>query len=139
MIGDQMGRNGMNGQHAQTQQPPAGFTEHTTVAVYQPVPITPAAIVSAIKWLAGGICAVIVTLNASGWLFVPAKQTELHALTQTVQAISQTMVALQTAQKDGQVAVERLTLAVDNLSGIVDGLVNRPAQAARAAVPKVKR
>jgi hypothetical protein len=95
----------------------------TPVAYYQPIAITP----SVIKWLVGGIIAAIWSLQASGWLFLPAKQTDMETLTRVVQV-------LQTGQNDAKVAIERLTLAVDNLSGIV--VAKTPAPAAPRPRPR---
>lgn len=57
----------------------------------------------------------IMSAYAAGWLFLPAKQSDLEALTRVV-------VALDTAQKESKGAIERLTVAVDNLSNIVTRL-----------------
>jgi hypothetical protein len=90
---------------------PQVLSEHTPVAYYTPIAITPASI----RWLVGGTIAMVWSLIAAGVLFIPAKQTDLETLTKVVQVI-------QTGQADAKLAVERLTVAVDNLSGIVDGM-----------------
>jgi hypothetical protein len=87
------------------------MTDATPLAYYQPFAITP----STIKWFGGMVCAIIVTLHGSGWLFMPAKQDDMTALTRIVQTLQQ-------GQAETNKAVERLTVAVDNLSGIVDGV-----------------
>lgn len=68
----------------------------------------------------------IMSAYAAGWIFVPAKQTELEALTRVVQV-------LQTGQAETREAVGRLTLAVDNLASKVVELRDRPAPRAPAA------
>jgi hypothetical protein len=98
--------------------------EHTPLAYYQPIAITPAVI----KWIVGGVIAAIWSLQASGWLFLPAKDSELQALVRVVQTV-------QSAQDESRKAVERLTLAVDNLSGLV-AEIKRPQQIFR---PKARR
>ena len=78
------------------------------MAYYQPSVIT----LATVRWIVGGIIGGIWSMYAAGWLFLPAKQSDLHALTQVVQT-------LDTAQKESRDAIARLTVAVDNLSGIV--------------------
>lgn len=106
----------MNGQ--QQPQPPQTATvpvmdANTPVAYYQPIAITPATI----KWIAGAVVAAL-ALMPSGFLdryMLPAKDSEVQALTAIVKVLQQ-------GQQETSDAVKRLTLAVDNLSGIVDKL-----------------
>jgi len=51
-----------------------------------------------------------------GYLFVPAKESDLKALTGVVQKIQETVSAFQ-AENDK--TISRLTMAIDNLSGLV--------------------
>ncbi len=72
-----------------------------------------------IKWIGALIISGIFTAQGAGWLFMPAKQTELTALVGVVRAIDERQMA-------SQKAVERLTVAVDNLSAIVSEMGQAP-------------
>jgi hypothetical protein len=61
----------------------------------------------------------IISAYGAGYLFLPAKQSELEALTKLV-------VTIQEAQSRNAESVNRLTVAVDNLSGIVTDIKNKP-------------
>jgi len=117
--GDMVGVKGMNGQATQAPQAqpnpaygvPQPMGHDTPLAYYQPSVIT----LATVRWIVGGVIGAIWSLYAAGWLFLPAKQSDLEALTRVV-------VALDTAQKESKGAIERLTVAVDNLSNIVTRL-----------------
>lgn len=120
----------MNGQYQQEQQAAPQTTTvpvmdaNTPVAYYQPIAITPATI----KWIAGAVVAAL-ALMPSGFLdryLLPAKDSEVQALTAIVKVLQQ-------GQQDTSDAVKRLTLAVDNLSGLVDRM-----QTLKNAAPKLK-
>ena len=106
MMGGQM----TNGQLQQGVSPNVAniMSENTPVAYMQPIAITPASI----RWVVGGMIGAIWSMYAAGWLFLPAKQDDMTALTRVVQT-------LQVKQDETNTAVKRLTEAVDNLSGIV--------------------
>jgi hypothetical protein len=63
----------------------------------------------------GGVCSAIVSLYGSGWLFRPAKDADLQALTQIVQKL----------QAESDKSINRLTVAIDNLSGLVAEIKNQ--------------
>lgn len=116
-----------NGKFPAAEQPqpysgvhPIIMGQDTPLAYYQPSVIT----LATVRWIVGGIIGGIWSMYAAGWLFLPAKQSDLHALTQVVQT-------LDTAQKESRDAIARLTVAVDNLSGIVSRLPS-PKNAAGA-------
>lgn len=120
-----------SGDHMQmpgTPQSPQPLGPDTPVAYYQPIAITPAVI----KWLVLGVIGAIWSMNASGYLFVPAKDSELKALQTIVQTVQQQQTDFQRQMEGTRDALSRLTLAVDNLSGIVDGLKKVPRQAVGA-------
>jgi hypothetical protein len=97
------------------QQPPQPLTADTPLAYYQPIAITPAII----RWLVMGVIGGIWSLYAAGWVFMPAKASELEALVKVVQAVQVAGEQQRQATDAQRGSIERLTLAVDNLSGIV--------------------
>jgi len=115
----------MNGTQPQGQTTTVPVMDaNTPVAYYQPIAITPATI----KWIAGAVVAAL-ALMPSGFLdryMLPAKDSEVQALTAIVKVLQQ-------GQQDTSDAVKRLTLAVDNLSGLVDRM-----QTLKNAAPKLK-
>jgi len=119
------GVRGMNGTQPQGQTTTVPVMDaNTPVMYYQPIAITPATI----KWIAGAVVAAL-ALMPSGFLdryMLPAKDSEVQALTAIVKVLQQ-------GQQDTSDAVKRLTLAVDNLSGLVDRM-----QTLKNAAPKLK-
>jgi len=99
-----------------------GQVQPPTVSVVGPpaegqplVTITPPTIRLTAAQIWAAILAVPTTvalLMSQGWLYKPAKDSELTAVVQIVQT-------LQTAQQESNKAISRLTEAVDNLSAIV--------------------
>lgn len=107
------------------QPTPAPVTEDTPVAVFAPIAITPALIVSAIKWISGAIVSVIAILTAANGLdryLLPAKDTDLKALQIVVDAVRQQQADFQKQMESSRDAIARLTLAVDNTAGLIDRL-----------------
>lgn len=108
----------MNGlSHAQHDGPPTvNVTNNSTVPPSQPlVTITPPAIriTGAQIWAAIlAIPATVALLTSQGWLYVPAKNSEVQPLVAIVQT-------LQKGQEDTTEAIRRLTEAVDNISNLV--------------------
>ena len=101
-----MGGNVLNG---------TGQHQAEAVPVEAMVTITPPAIriTGAQIWAAIlSIPATVALLTSQGWLYVPAKDSEVQPLVAIVQT-------LQKGQEDTTQAIRRLTEAVDNISGLV--------------------
>lgn len=103
----------------------------------QAAPLAPAVTINQINltWpqilsAAGSVIAAIWSAYAAGWLFLPAKESELKEVTKVVEV-------LQTGTKSNREAIERLTVAVDNLSTIVERINQAQIEAANqsAVVP----
>jgi hypothetical protein len=111
MMGAQM-TNGLapHGQPAPV-QPMAGFGEMQPAVTINQIQLTGRQIMA----LGSAVIGAIMSAYAGGWLFLPAKDSELKSLVQVVTTMQQQTDA-------NRQAVERLTLAVDNLSGLVEGL-----------------
>jgi hypothetical protein len=77
----------------------------------------------------GGLASIVTAGITAGWLFLPAKDTDLRKLEGVVQIVTQ-------KQEASNSAIERLTLAVDNLSGLVDGLKNTPPKIIERVTPR---
>lgn len=119
-----MGMNGM-------QPNPAPVSEDTPIAYYQPIAITP----GTIKWIVAGIIGAIWSLNASGYLFVPAKDSEFKALQTIVETVRTQQDQFRQQMETTRDALSRLTLAVDNMAGLVAELKQRP----RTVIQKATR
>ena len=115
----------MNGTQPQQQTATVPVMDaNTPLAVYTPIAITP----GTIRWIFGAVVAAL-ALMPSGFLdryLLPAKDSEVQALTAIVKVLQQ-------GQSETSDAVKRLTLAVDNLSGLVDRL-----QTVKNVAPKIK-
>lgn len=103
----------MNGLH---EAPATVSVTNTMPQAQQPlVTITPPAIriTGAQVWTAIlAIPATVALLTSQGWLYVPAKDSELQPLVSIVQS-------LQKGQEDTAAAIRRLTEAVDTVSSLV--------------------
>lgn len=108
----------MNGlaQQQHEAQPTVNVTNNAGSPAQAPlVTITPPAIriTGAQIWAAIlAIPATVALLTSQGWLYVPAKDSELQPLVSVVQT-------LQKGQEDTAAAIRRLTEAVDNISNLV--------------------
>jgi hypothetical protein len=74
------------------------------------------------KQLLAGVMAVCTLIGSGafgGWLFMPARATDLDALKGIVELV-------RTEQQTNKEAIQRMTQAVDNLAGVVDGLRQAP-------------
>lgn len=100
-------------------QPHREVNEHTPIAYYQPIAITPALI----KWFAISIMAALSYGVGTGLLFMPAKDTDLQELRKVVEAIRAEQVEQRTAFKEFTTAVTGLKVAVED----VQRKVNRPS------------
>lgn len=67
----------------------------------------------------GGLSAAIATATTAGWLFLPAKNSDLQAVKAVVEIV-------RSEQQTSRDAVARLTVAVDNLAAVVEGLRQAP-------------
>lgn len=133
-----LGASSMNGTSAhppqtqqQQQQQPA--FDQTTLAVFQPIAITPALIITMVKWISGAVVAVVGILSAANGFeryMLPAKDSELKLWVEVVKGV-------QTAQSEQKQSMDRLTMAVDNLAGIV-AEVRQASQAIKNVAPKLK-
>jgi hypothetical protein len=111
MMGAQM-TNGLapHGQHAPV-QPVAGYAELQPAVTINQIQLTGRQIMA----LGSAVIGAIMSAYGAGWLFMPAKDSDLKSLVQIVTTMQQQTDA-------NRQAVERLTLAVDNLSGLVEGI-----------------
>lgn len=88
--------------------PPAGVSGDSVIAYYQPIAITP----NLIKWLVGGVIGAIWSMYLAGWLFVPAKDTELQQVKGLVEIIK-------TEQQNNKQTFTELKGAIDGLTQAV--------------------
>jgi hypothetical protein len=102
------GHHGMNGQHQVNLSGPASEGQPLVTISPPAIRITGAQIWAAIL----AIPATVALLTSQGWLYVPAKDSEVQPLVAIVQT-------LQKGQEDTTQAIRRLTEAVDNISGLV--------------------
>jgi hypothetical protein len=75
------------------------------------------------------ICTFLVSAAAAGWVFLPARQTDLEAVSAIVRVVQQ-------EQTKNQEIVSRLVLAVDNLASVVDQLKNAPPRTIERYLPR---
>jgi hypothetical protein len=126
--------NGSRAHHApkQPEQPTHGFggssaiDADTPLAVVNAITVTPALVISMVKWISGAVVAVVTILTAANGLdryMMPARDSEFQALRS----------AFEKEQTESRVALQTLTAAVNNLSGIVDRIANTPQQMQRLA------
>ncbi len=135
-----LGASSMNGttahppqhqQQAQQMQQPA--FDQSALGVLPPLVITPALVVSVVKWISGAVVGVVAILSASNGFeryMLPAKDSELKLWVDVVKGVQQ-------AQTEQKQSMDRLTMAVDNLAGIV-AEVRQASQAIKNAAPKLK-
>jgi hypothetical protein len=104
-----MGEQYMNGAVGQQQQQPYPETPgaQPLVTINQ-INLTAAQIWS----LGAAVVGAIMSMYAGGYLFLPAKESELKEVTKIVEVLKEDTGS-------NRMAIERLTIAVDNLSGIV--------------------
>lgn len=123
----------MNGQH-----PPQQGAPMATITTPLPLDVANAPVVTIqnvslssaqLRNLFLGIAGLVSALLGGGYLFIPAKQTDLQALQQVVETVNRE------AAEDRK-AVSRLTEAVDNLSRIVTELPRYVAPPAPVPVPR---
>lgn len=126
---------GANGMNSSTHQPmqQTVYNEGSPLISVSPITLTGAQL----RWILVTILGAIWSAYAAGWLFLPAKDADVKALTVVVQSLATTVEALkvnqQAAQADQKEAVrvareERKDLveSVDALSTIVADLKNAP-------------
>lgn len=123
------------GQHYQAPVPngitsPLGTGEPAAapVVTFQQVALTAAQIRNLFLGAVGLISAGI----SAGWLFMPAKEADLKAVTAIVET-------LRTEADQNREAVTRLTVAVDNLSRLVSDLSDRPPAVIVPPPPPARR
>lgn len=92
-------------------QPHREVTEHTPIAYYQPIAITPALI----KWFAITIMAALSYGVGTGLLFMPAKDTELQTLRQVVEAMRKEQQEQHGMFKELSTAIGGIKIAVDDV------------------------
>ena len=106
------------------QQPPSAYD----------VPPTESAVVKIDLGLSGrqiigaftAIGTFIVTAFTAGWLFLPARDSDLKTLQGVVEIVRQQQQDFQRQLEASREAVVRMTMALDNLSGVVEGLRQTP-------------
>lgn len=121
-----MTNGGFPGHQAQPMQPETGQSGSVPMAAEMPIlQISPINLsVAQLRWIVSGIIGAIWSAYAAGWLFLPAKDTDLQTLRTSFEIV-------QKEQAQARDALVRLTTAVDNLSGLVDRLGNAPQQLQR--------
>jgi hypothetical protein len=68
----------------------------------------------------------LVTAFTAGWLFLPARDSDLKTLQGVVEIVRQQQLDFQRQLEASRDAVSRMTMAIDNLSGVVEGLRQTP-------------
>jgi hypothetical protein len=92
--------------------------------------IAPMALSTAqLRWLAGAVIGGIWSAYAAGWVFLPAKDSDVQSLRSVITIVQQ-------EQEKSRDTLNRLTLAVDNLSGLVDRISTAPRQELERLVPR---
>lgn len=81
----------------------------------------------------GAIGTFFATAITAGWLFLPARDSDLKTLQGVVEIVRQQQIDFQKQMESSRDAISRLTLAVDNMSGMIDRLQRSPI------IPKAKR
>jgi hypothetical protein len=120
--------NGQTQHHAQlggSPSVPPAMTPDTPILQIAPLALSTAQL----RWMFGAIIGGIWSAYLAGWLFLPAKDSDVQSLRGVVQIVQQ-------EQEKSRDTLNRLTLAVDNLSGIVDRLSNAPRQELERLVPR---
>ena len=111
--------------------PPAGVSGDTVIAYYQPIAITP----NLVKWVIGGIIGAIWSMYLAGWLFLPAKDTELQQVKGLVEIIKTEQQNNKQTFTDLKGAIDGLTSAVAEIQYNVRQTVDAPAAQAPTLVP----
>jgi hypothetical protein len=109
------GMNGTTEPYATRSRPPSNDGSEPPPVIRIDLGLTGAQILAAL----GGLATIITTGLTAGWLFLPAKDSELKATQALVELV-------RVEQRDSRASILRLTQAVDNLSSIVAALKDAP-------------
>jgi hypothetical protein len=114
-----MAGTGMNGATepygGRTNRPNNDDGEHPQPVIRIDLGLTGAQVLAAL----GGLATIITTGLTAGWLFLPAKDSDLKATQALVEIV-------RGEQRDSRATIARLTQAVDNLAGIVAAMKDAP-------------
>lgn len=117
-----------------TQQPPDAYNapQPTETAV---VKIDLGLSGRQILWALGSFATFLTTAFTAGWLFLPARDSDLQTLRGVVEIVRQQQLDFQRQLESSRDAVSRMTLAIDNLSGVVEGLRQAPPRVIEKILP----
>jgi hypothetical protein len=102
-------------------QPLREVTENTPIAYYQPIAITPALI----KWVCGTIIAAFSYGLAAGWVFMPAKDTDVKELRTIVEMIRADQQAHNKSMEEFRTTLAGIRLAVEDVQQVSKRLQQR--------------
>lgn len=77
----------------------------------------------------------IVTAFTAGWLFLPARDSDLKTLQGIVEIVRQQHADFQRQHEASRDALARMTVAIDNLSYVVEGLRQAPPKVIERVLP----
>lgn len=110
-----------------TQQPPDAYNApHPETAV---VKIDLGLSGRQILWALGSFATFLTTAFTAGWLFLPARDSDLQTLRGVVEIVRQQQLDFQRQLESSRDAMARMTMAIDNLSGKIQDLQERSKRA----------
>lgn len=87
----------------------------------------------------GAIGTFFATAITAGWLFLPARDSDLKTLQSVVEIVRQQQTDFQRQLEASRDAVARMTMAIDNLSGVVEGLRQTPPKVIEKIIQAPRR